>query len=850
MSDPTLLDDMTLDFVGTPIQGPQGEQGPKGDDGTNGTDGRDGVDGTNGTNGSNGLDGKTGAPGLSAYQLWLNQGNQGTVQDYLNSNKGAAGADGQSSYELWLAQGNTGSEAAFMASLKGANGDAGLSAYAIWVQNGGVGTEADYLASLKGAKGDKGDAGTNGSAGTNGADGLSAYQEAVNLGFVGSESAWLASLKGEKGDQGIQGEKGDAGTGLTNRGNWVTGTVYHPSDYVFAVNSTGNTSMWIASGDEDYTSNTQPKDDTAHWIEFQAPAGADGKSVELQKTSTAIQWRVVGGTWADLVQLSAITGPAGAAGANGNTVLTTTGAPAAGTGANGDYAFDISAQIMYGPKAAGAWPAGVSLKGVKGDTGNTGTAGTNGTNGATWLATSGAPANTTGNNGDWAIDQAAAIVYGPKAAGVWPAGTSIKGAKGDTGNTGLTGAAGSVWQSAAGAPLNTLGANGDYYLNTSTGDVYGPKTGGVWGAILMNLKGPKGDTGAAGSGGTGGGTTWLIGTSDPTGTTGADGNMYLNTSSTVVWSRSAGTWTAVGAMPPIATTAQAQAATSNLVLMTPAHTREYLDQFGFGSTYLNTVADCNTAGANGQFFAYSNTTANSPVASTYGRGINIAGGGNYSTQIAIQNDTGAMFVRYETNGTWAAWIAIGGTAMVGSGTGHKGGLVPDPGATAGTTKFLREDGTWAVPAGGSGGGSAATLCVIQPADVSINTSGYTALGMKGTNLPVIGQLYRVSGMINVQGDSAGTIGIHFTGGTEGADIVRLTARAGQGSTTMIASSTTQDSVDMVGGMSGVQDSTMSIDGMMRFTYVGTTGPDLTVKLLTGTWGSILKNSFLTFTPIS
>lgn len=32
-----------------------------------------------------------------------------------------------------------------------------------------------------------------------------------------------------------------------------------------------------------------------------------------------------------------------------------------------------------------------------------------------------------------------------------------------------------------------------------------------------------------------------------------------------------------------------------------------------------------------------------------------------------------------------------------SGTTHAEGLVPDPGSTAGTTKFLREDGTFAVP---------------------------------------------------------------------------------------------------------------------------------------------------------
>lgn len=36
--------------------------------------------------------------------------------------------------------------------------------------------------------------------------------------------------------------------------------------------------------------------------------------------------------------------------------------------------------------------------------------------------------------------------------------------------------------------------------------------------------------------------------------------------------------------------------------------------------------------------------------------------------------------------------------FVGSGTGHAAGAVPDPGASSGTTHFLREDATWAVPA--------------------------------------------------------------------------------------------------------------------------------------------------------
>jgi len=42
-----------------------------------------------------------------------------------------------------------------------------------------------------------------------------------------------------------------------------------------------------------------------------------------------------------------------------------------------------------------------------------------------------------------------------------------------------------------------------------------------------------------------------------------------------------------------------------------------------------------------------------------------------------------------------------------SGTSHAAGVVPDPGATAGATRYLREDGTWVVPA--SGGGTVGSL---------------------------------------------------------------------------------------------------------------------------------------------
>ncbi|WEY79913.1 hypothetical protein P5667_12340 [Bacillus velezensis] len=80
----------------------------------------------------------------------------------------------------------------------------GKSAYDIAVDNGFSGTLEEWLASLKGekgntgAKGDKGDTGATGAKGATGAagkDGKSAYELAVQQGFTGTLDEWLASLK-------------------------------------------------------------------------------------------------------------------------------------------------------------------------------------------------------------------------------------------------------------------------------------------------------------------------------------------------------------------------------------------------------------------------------------------------------------------------------------------------------------------------------------------------------------------------------------------------------------------------------------------------------------------------------
>lgn len=61
-----------------------------------------------------------------------------------------------------------------------------------------------------------------------------------------------------------------------------------------------------------------------------------------------------------------------------NTIWTTAGAPAANVGSDGDFAIDPATWTIYGPKAAGAWPAGTVLVGPKGDKGDTGDQGIQG----------------------------------------------------------------------------------------------------------------------------------------------------------------------------------------------------------------------------------------------------------------------------------------------------------------------------------------------------------------------------------------------------------------------------------------------------------------------------------------
>ena len=167
--------------------------------------------------GPKGDPGDPGEDGDSAYQVWLDEGNTGTEQDFLDSLKGTdgtpgdPGADGDSAYQVWLDAGNTGTEQEFLDSLKGADGTPGDpgadgdSAYQVWLDAGNTGTEQEFLDSLKGADGSPGE----------GTEGKSAYDVWIELGNTGSEQDFIDSLVGPQGEPGQDGA-GSSINGLAN----------------------------------------------------------------------------------------------------------------------------------------------------------------------------------------------------------------------------------------------------------------------------------------------------------------------------------------------------------------------------------------------------------------------------------------------------------------------------------------------------------------------------------------------------------------------------------------------------------------------------------------------------------
>ena len=281
--------------------------------------------------------GKDGKNGKSAYDLAVEAGFEGSVDEWLQSLHGANGKDGRDG-----ANGHDGA--------KGQDGQNGKSAYEIAIANGFKGTEEEWLNSLKGRDGSNGASGRNGADGKNGVDGLSAYELAKKNGFQGTEQEWLGSLKGEQGHDGIQGPKGDAG----ERG---------PQGFPGKDGSDG-------------------KDGA------QGPAGANGKDGQ----STYQLWLSKGNTGSEEDFLNSLKGAKGDQGApgvkgdtgergpQGDTGLTGPQGPQGPKGDKGD-AGPQGPQGERGPQGSVGPTGPMGPAGPKGDTGATGATGAKGSTG-------------------------------------------------------------------------------------------------------------------------------------------------------------------------------------------------------------------------------------------------------------------------------------------------------------------------------------------------------------------------------------------------------------------------------------------------------------------------------------
>jgi hypothetical protein len=225
-------------------------------------------------------------------------------------------------------------------------------------------------------------------------------------------------------------------------------------------------------------------------------------------------------------------------------------APAAALGNIGDFYLNTATGDVHYKSAASTWTLTGNIKGPQGNVGATGPAGVAGAQGpqgpagATGLQGPAGAAGATGATGATgpagpAGPQGPSGATGPTGltGATGPAGVAgPQGPAGATGATGLTGAAGPAGvagpQGIAGTNGNSVlngtvnpnlatGVDGDFYINTLTNEIFGPKSAGVWpqGVLLVGpsgaigLQGPAGPQGPQGpSGPAGGGMTVNCGT--------------------------------------------------------------------------------------------------------------------------------------------------------------------------------------------------------------------------------------------------------------------------------------------------------------------------------------------------
>jgi hypothetical protein len=180
------------------------------------------------------------------------------------------------------------------------------------------------------------------------------------------------------------------------------------------------------------------------------------------------------------------------------------------------YAMYAGTANNPGPQGP-AGPAGPQgPQGATGPAGPQGPQGISGSNGNTILSGTTAPLSNQGNNGDYYLNTTTNILYGPKTSSGWGSGTILTG-QGPQGPAGPTGPQGAAGPTGATGPQGPAGAVGPTGPQGSTGAI------GLTGAT-----GPQGPAGTNGN-------TILNGTTVPTSTQGNNGDFYINTTTNIIY---------------------------------------------------------------------------------------------------------------------------------------------------------------------------------------------------------------------------------------------------------------------------------------------------------------------------
>lgn len=584
-------------------------------------------------------------------------------------------------------------------------------------------------------------------------NGLSAYEIALAHGFVGTEQEWLDSL---------QGSTGSVGLGLNNRGNWLTGTTYNPNDYVFDTASSGvGTSVWLLRDLISYVSVLHPKDDLTHWLEILPASGGGGGSGDVVGPASSVDSEIAlfSSTTGKVIKRATGSGLVTAtSGVYGTTANNTSNWDTAFTEKrqwDGSATNLVAATGRASLGLAALASAGL-LKGktiwVDSVNGNDGT-GTRGREDLPFLTISAAVAAAGITSGD-------IIVMGPGTFSTTtfqlPTGVHLIGqGRGVTKITSTSGAAGghAIVAPGTGSVIARLTIDGTTGSNASpsapigaltsdsaftsayiyeceiignTDGFYLDKAGltnlfvydtiivTTWDTIFCNngtgpyefynctlisdgsvITGGIAASGVNSSGGTTrvyGGTVKITSQSSPVGFRAQTVGTRVDAIGVRIDVSGSGTPKDFS-QSSSAVVAQANCYRSDAAAITTTGTLTQLSRYLLSDNNLSDIVNAGTARSN----------------------LGLAIGSQVQAwdadldAIAALSGTNNIYYRSGAN-TWSsvtftAPLAFSGGALnfpdfVASGGSHARGAVPDPGASAGTTKFLREDATWQVPAGG------------------------------------------------------------------------------------------------------------------------------------------------------